>query len=728
MPGGRRVGYDVAMTVLTLCVAVALAGGEVLLPSLREIRVEESADGEVRAALSAWDDRRFEEAARRLGALAEASSDPELDWLAGVAWYEAGLVNRAEATVAVGLTLRPEHAGLLLLSGLIHADRGAGDEALGLLDRAERAAPGDPVLQAQVALNRGLVALDRGETDRARRALEGAAAQGRAAGRPEIVRRADDNLALVDALEGHGGAGDALARVTDALARGDVEGARAAIPAEALDRRGTIRRLIGEGAIARAEGRYDAAVAVLQQAVARARESGLVREEAGASAQLGAALSAAGRFSLARAELEAAVGRVEGTSFRVSELAWRVATSRVAVRQGDLVAARAHLARADVLLAEVRDARGAAGAHEASGLLAAAEGEVDAARAAYQRAWAGFEGLGAWAEAARVATEEVELSAGRDEAALAAARERAGRAFRAASDPLGPVHVGIAEGLGRAREKDLDGALRAFVAAAEAAEPLGARGQRLGQLARENAAQALVGRIGSEAARARSGEWGLEQVVSRYARFTDGQAAYDEALEAYQAGRFDEARRRFDAAAQALDGIGEAGYGKAARRGRAWAEYNASLRLAPEVALSIYQRLVEEGVLVEDAELRIRSMGAAALAAAELGRPEARLALAAAAEHAEDAGLMPLAGQCWAGLVDREPVLADRVAAAERAYALRSGDEIGRYAVYSAAVAAYEAEDYVLAARLAERILPMAGPLAPAVREVRDAARGMLNP
>jgi hypothetical protein len=61
--------------------------------------------------------------------------------------------------------------------------------------------------------------------------------------------------------------------------------------------------------------------------------------------------------------------------------------------------------------------------------------------------------------------------------------------------------------------------------------------------------------------------------------------------------------------------------------------------------------------------------------------------------------------------------------AARRAYALRDGDTVGVYAMYSAAVAAYEAQSFPLAAELATEALPRAdAKLAPAIREVLEAA------
>ena len=75
-----------------------------------------------------------------------------------------------------------------------------------------------------------------------------------------------------------------------------------------------------------------------------------------------------------------------------------------------------------------------------------------------------------------------------------------------------------------------------------------------------------------------------------------------------------------------------------------------------------------------------------------------------------------------------QPALADKVLAARRAFAQRDGDALGVYALYSASVAAYDAEAYDTAIELASLAEPLAGPdVAPSVREVLAAARAELR-
>ena len=233
----------------------------------------------------------------------------------------------------------------------------------------------------------------------------------------------------------------------------------------------------------------------------------------------------------------------------------------------------------------------------------------------------------------------------------------------------------------------------------------------------------LLSALGGEAARGEAAQWGVEDVVARYAAFTEASAAYDAARTAYGARQYDEALRRFDAACQGFEASGDAGRALQARRGRAWAEYNASINLVSAEAFAVYQRLVEEGLAVQDPELRVRAMGAVAVAAAELGRPEATASLRAATDAAIALGLRSQAARCEAVRADIEPKLADRITAANRAFELDDGGEEGRRALYSASVSAYNAGSYAQAVALAERALPHAGELTAAIREVLDAAR-----
>lgn len=616
--------------------------------------------------------------------------------------------------VDAGLALRPD-GDLRALRGLILADLGQGADALAALDAAASGATG--ALAARVEINRALVRLDQGDPDGAEAAL--ARAEPLAAGDPGLLARIAADRAVVASLRGGPAGGDALGKIGDQLARGDLAGARASIPA-ARDARSEVQRSLAEGTIARAEGRFADAGRHLNAAAEAAGAHGLVREQAAALAQLGVTFGADNRWDAGAAALDRALDLVAGTSFRVLERSVRVEAARAAAHTGASRRAQDQLAAARAL--RVTDRAGDGGLAEVEGVVAAFGGDRAAARAAYTRATAAYLARGAYADAARVGTLAVELDAA-DPSALAAAKQSALDAFAKAGDPLGPVHVGIAQGLGQATAGDLDGALRTFASASAAAEKVGGpRGAALARIARENAARALADLADSETVLAQADQWGLGELVKRAEAYERARGAYDAALAAYEAGRYPEAVTGFDQATRELEALGEAGYARVARRARAWARFNASTRLAPAAAHPVYQQLVEEGVAVQDGELRVRSMGAAALAAVALGRPEVAVSLRAAAREAEAAGLRPLAGQCWAALVEVEPAVADKVSAARRAFALRDADRTGAYALYSAAVAAYDAEDYALAESLAAEVLPHAGELAPSVREVLDAA------
>src|SRR5690606_14451399 len=118
------------------------------------------------------------------------------------------------------------------------------------------------------------------------------------------------------------------------------------------------------------------------------------------------------------------------------------------------------------------------------------DGDGDGAQAQFEAACAELDALGYSADAARVAVEAVGLTA--DPEDRAAWKRTALERFEAAGDPSGRAHVELAEGLLLASLDDLDGAVDAFVRAAEAAEDAGPRAARARRVARENAAVALA--------------------------------------------------------------------------------------------------------------------------------------------------------------------------------------------------------------------------------------------
>lgn len=706
-------------------VALAVARAQSVLPgSSLEVVFEGDATAEIEGAIGSLRTGAFDEAGRRLQALVDAGGGAELCWLLALARYEAGQLALADDAIRDGLRKTPDDPRMLVLQGLVQADLGRGDTALATLARAEGLARGDVDLLARLEVDRALVHLDRGEPDLAEAAL-GRAEAGLAKGAdPALGAVIAQNRAQAAALRGTAPT-DPLGAVGEALSRGDLVGAVGAIPPAGPDRRSQIRRLLAEGAVARAEGRTEAARRTLETAVTSATEAGLVRERAAALAALGVVYTTANRPETARQKLEEALQLVGGTSLRVSELSYRVEAGRAALRAGDAAGAAGHLAAAKGLVASTADATASARVAELAGLVAAHRGDASAAAAAYQQAMAAFEARGASADVARVGCLWIEATAGEDESRTQALVERTLSAFRSAGDPLGPAHVGNAEGLGRAARHDLEGAMNAFVGAAAAAEAVRSdRGRAIAAIARENAARTVAEEVGSEEVLKEASKWGLETLVEKRGRYVQASTDYDAARKAYDARDWATARAGFDRAAKALEALGEPGRAAIARRGRAWADYNATLSSTPAVGHPVWVRLVEEATLLGDAELRARARVAGALAAADLGRPEAAKSLAAAAAEAEQMGLRALAGQCHAALVPLAPALDAKITAARRAFSLRDADAEGQHALYLAAHAAYQADDYARAVALCEEVRPLAtGALQVAVDELLSAAR-----
>ncbi len=698
---------------------VSAQGATVEAPVTGEqISFETSAQAEVEGAIAALSAGQYDEAARRLGALAEVSSGVELRYLEGLACLEGAWIRCAEQASRVGLARAPSHVGLTWLRGRVLLDLGRGDEALPLLDRAVAAA--DPVLRAAAYLDRGTLRLDRGEVVAANADLSAARAGAVAAGATALIARADAQLRLAESLMGRGSAADAVGRVGDALGRGDLSAARSALPAAPpSDPRSAVAFKIATALVRRAEGRTAEAASMLASAGATATERGLVREAAIAFGQLAVLHSTTGAWPVARDHVQDALRLVEGTSFRVLELSLRSVAARIAVRLGDLDGADRHAGVAQSLGKGVDDASGRAAASEAVGFAAAARGEVARATEAYDRAGQGFVSAGLWADAARVAVERVELVAASAPAELDRVRAEALALFVRAGDPLGAAHVALAEGLGLGRARDLDGALSAFARAGKVAGATGGpAAAQIERLAQENAAVAMVGLTGSDQALEVAKTHGMADLVARHQRFVRAKADYDQAFAMFEAGSWEAARRGFSASMTTLDELGESAMALRARRGRAWSEYNLSASLSPTQGLTVWPRLVEEGLFLNDPELRVRAMASAAMARGELGSSDAPRALRSAANEAERLGLRDVAGNCAASLADVEPELEVRAAAARRAYALRDGDQTGVYALYSVAVAAFNAGEGELAKELAELALPNSGELKPAVMEV----------
>lgn len=714
---------------LLLLALLAPAAEPLVLPATRaEIEISDDAAPAVEAALAALSGRRFDEAAAGFAALSGASDSADYAYLHAVAAYEAGDLRQASQAVDTGLERAANHAPLLTLQGLVLADKGKGDEALRVLRKAESLRGDDDVLGARISLNTALVHMDLGAFGDAETALDEAASRAKAAGDDELSERVAENRAVLEAARGGGGRGDALAKVSEALRKGQTGAARESLPTAAeQDRRARVRRALAEGAILRAEGRFDEAALTLQSALTLAREGGLSRESAALLAEMGGVFRVGGRPALAREPLAEAVSMVAGSSFRLNEVAYRVEAGRVALALEDLESARGQLERARKAAKEVEDPTAEPRIDELEGAVLARAGDTHGAEVALSRAQAALE-LKDWhADAARVAVLRVELQAQMASKKLPKTRKEALDAFMRAGDSLGPVHVAMAEGVGLARAKQGADALQAFIEAADAAKAAGgARAEALQALARENAAQVLVSMgQNSEAAKA-AAEHGLGDSVARLERFESAKDAYARGLKAFEGKKFATAQPLFHEAFESFEALGEKAYARQARAARAWATFNGGHTGKPETRMTLYSEVAQEAVLVEDPELEARALAAKALAADELAFGDVDEALRKALTATEQLGLHKVSGQLYAAVAEREGDLETRAGAARRAYDLLEGDVAGVYAAYSVAVDAYNGERPELAISLCELVVGKAGDLESDVKQVLEAARSQL--
>lgn len=699
-------------------VLAALAADPVVEPGGDWV-VEEDARASIEQAISMLRGGRFEEAAASLQALDAASDAPELAYLHALAWYEAGNLSRAEAAAFAGAD--GGYGPLLNLKGLILADLGRGEEALRLFEAAERTAADDAALKGRVTLNRGLVEADSGRFGAAQERLEAAVALGETSGDASVVQGAVDNLARIASLTGEGGARDVLGAVVDHLRRGDLDEARGALEADrGTDRRARARQALARAAIARVEGRMDEAVVAADEALRLAREGGLVRERLAALGDLVALHIAMERPALAASTLQEALDLVQGTHFAVRELGLRIQSGFLAVDAGDLDKARAEAERARTLLRASPQPVAAARLDELDGRIAGAGGDGARSQAALERSFDALGERGYHADAARVATEALRR-AGTPEL-REAWRRRALAAFEAAHDPSGPAFVAVSEGLSLAAAEDLDGALAAFVRAAEAAEAAGPRAARVGTIARENASAALAALGYSPENAAAAASLGLEEVLRGRERFQEGEQAYEAGREAYAAGRFSEARTAFERAMGVFIGLGEVGHANSCRRALAWATYQDAIRSPATASYPFFEELEQEAIQVDDPELAVRARAARAMSAAELGLPAAEGLLRDVAARADTAQLTIVAGQVWAELALLESLsLSERAGAAREAHGRLAGEDLGVHALYAVAVAAYNAEDYALARELVGLAAAAPGGLAEPVGQLSRA-------
>jgi hypothetical protein len=214
----------------------------------------------------------------------------------------------------------------------------------------------------------------------------------------------------------------------------------------------------------------------------------------------------------------------------------------------------------------------------------------------------------------------------------------------------------------------------------------------------------------AERALALARELGIEEVLRTESAWLEAKAAYEAGMKLFQAGKFPEARRSFEAAASGFEAAGQAEQAKSARRSWAWSTYNELTTAEPAVSLPKYDALADTARAVGDDELRLRSEAAAAVAAGRLRRADAPSRLRYVIGEAERVGLKELVGRAYAELSAQELPVGERVDAARAALAWRP-DNVGATAMYNVAVAAFNAGDKELCRTLLTEGRPFAGSL-----------------
>ncbi|MFT7519753.1 MAG: tetratricopeptide (TPR) repeat protein [Kiritimatiellia bacterium] len=706
---------------------VALAGVTVSLPtSDSEIVFDDSGAAAVESGLSALASGKFTDAARSFRALAEAGGGERARYLEALAWYESGDLRRARRVCDAAVTEATTFGPLLALQGLVLTDLGDRTAAEAALDRAVKVSPKDAALQGRVALSRALLQLDGGGPKQALALIDRATELAEQSGDEELAVKAAQLRALASGTPSQGSQTGLLDEVVAHLRAGDVQVARSAVgePREG-DRRDGVVHLLAAARVDRAVGDYDACSYKLRVALQLGREGGLVRETSAVLSALGTLYSLAGRFELAVAHQQEAVGLVVGTNHRLAELSYRIEAGRAAVYQGDLRQAHDQLDVAARLVARVHDPLVSARLAELRGLVASRGDQQGGGASDLLAALDIYEDHRHWLDAARVATDLSGVYAGVDERRSTRWGERAVTHFKRVENEAGQAHVLVAQGLGLVRRKSYEPALTLFVRAAHVADSLDTdRGRQVASHARENAARAL--KALGHTAHAQIGELEgkeLDQLLAQQRVFGAAELDYDTGKAQFDRGEYTDALAAFDRAVKAFELIHEEGYASTARRARGWAARNMALRKTPGAAAPLFLRAQRDAEAVGDAELRARSMAGRALAKAKLSHDDAIEALFSAADATESVGLMAESAGCLAEIVERAGDLGVRVSAARRAYNLAGPDDPAAvYAMYSVAVDAYNQDDLITAVELSDEILPHAGDLQEAVRSVRQAA------
>lgn len=702
-----------------LLILQSFAGSAVV--EVGEVEFSASAQDAVAEAYRVFDSGDFETAARLFESLADAGGGVPARVAQAIALYEAGDLRRAQKAAEQALSIDPKHLACGNILGLILVDSGAVLPGIEKLEatRALAVAAGNKAVEARALANIGLGWLDQGDVDKAKAALTQAQQMAVALNDAALQDAVADSM---QALAGLSGQDQGVGQL---LGKGDLKGAQATAEkalSTAKTRRDRVFASIQLAAVERAQGRLSAAITRLDEAVRVARAAGMTRELAMALGQLGVAHLLAGRQPLAADALLSGAGEAQRGGYRVLEVDLRCELGITYMQMGKVAEAEAQQRAVGALLGAMTYPQGVARQAELGGLIAAAKGDLPTATTALSRAVSHHEALGRPLDAARAATELSAALQATDPAAAQTWADRATGLFGKAGEPLGPAHIALARALADARANNLDSALTGFAQAAELAGKVGGeRAAALAQIAREDAAQALVA-MGSNTDMARTAaNQGLTALVDRQVKLKDGFDTYDAGLAAYQAGDFVAARTKFNAARQTFEALGETAYLSRARRAAAWSLYNQAVALPDAQAAPLWTQLVDETAKLDDPELFARTYAASTLTAHALGQTDLGARYEECIRLSRTAGLPDVEARCHGAIAEEEGDIDNRATHAKQAATLAAGEPFATYALYSVAVDACNAERNALALDLVKLAMPHAGTLKSALEEVQGA-------
>lgn len=710
---------------LLLLLAGPAKAGELVIPDSDNLVISDDAKPLVKDAYAALNARKWDEAAGLFGALADAGAGPDARVLQAVALYEGGSIRETAAALK-----DVETPAAWNLRGLALVD--IGDQAKGVeyLERAR--ASSDPASAARATLNLGLVRLDQGRTSDADGLIRDARARAEKLGDAALVSSCDQ---AQDALRAHRGESPAptassatqLSAVGDAIRRGKLSAAHAELSAmekNVTSRRDTVNLGLARAAVYRAEGNPERAASTLGEALSVARQSGMEREVAQILASLGLCHAQVGRYDLAWTLFAEAESTAVSGGYNTAAVDYALEAGQIALRLGNVEQAKAKLSTAQTLLASMDHPMGQARAKELAGAIQGETGDWGAAKAALTDAAKFYDERGYCTDAGRASTRLVGLAAWRAPGEVDALKTKALASFSRCGDALGPAHVELSIGIGYARAKNYDAAVRSFGKARDLAAGVGGSYAAIvTRNAEENAAKVLIAGGASDEVAKLAAEQGFANVASLQDKILQGRKAYDAGLSAYGQGRYAEAQKSFTAAVETFMSVGDAENELLARRALVWTRYNVAVSLPIDDSLNLWTAIAAEAQRLGEEELRLRATAAGALASQQKGLLHDTSVLRKTAEEAEKAKMPDVAARCWAGLAEAPGTLTDRAGYARRAFKLAPDSNNAVYAMYSVAVAAYNAGDNALATALAREVLPKAGSLESSVRSVLEAAQ-----